>query len=655
MGQAHSNELAPRSKEEVTTELVRTSRSLYAFADSCAPDILICDEAWLTLRVGDNDQAEKFARKCFEPFELYSFKDNFKFLADHEPHTGLRYLKEDTIARFLELPDILAVSPVIFHMLSYVGAFPFLQDAPAVLGFEQMIMVVTIMTGRFAKVLAKSVSNRRKLLFKSLAVCDRKFSEIEKQRSEKSAAERKGDGDAGGARSHAPGFAVDEAADDFEDEAVDDDELVLGALDALDIDDAFKTGDSHSATTHGAMIPADNFRKFIMLMLLVAPLGSQENLSSYADRVKGSELENLRVTAENILSAFLNVEKSPGITFKQFNNIIPVNFPYFFEGFNPLFEHFLFSKNLDLSKRRDSQPEPPEPAIAPPPLLRDRGQIMNPSVLSQLSFFIPGSDLFRRLRLLYSGADAGFSMGSFESKVFNWRAPTILLISGTRLPDSAGRGGGSEGVFNDSLPPKRFPDGDPAHRDRLVFGAYVSEPWRHTHRECFGSPDTLLFQLAPTHDVFRASTLNHEYVAFAKPSPTVSTPGITLGCPPPRSTHTGHHGGSLRHLGPVSLAVDSSFEFGVFTHDYTSRGGAFAGSASRKFDFQERFEVVDIEVWGCGGDEEARMQRERWEWEAREAEARRRINLGTGDKEADRSLLEMAGLVGQNRSGGSMG
>ncbi|RYP24368.1 hypothetical protein DL765_000632 [Monosporascus sp. GIB2] len=620
MGQAHSNELAPRSKEEVTTEL-----------------------------------AEKFARKCFEPFELYSFKDNFKSLADHEPHTGLRYLKEDTIARFLELPDILAVSPVIFHMLSYIGAFPFLQDAPAVLGFEQMIMVVTIMTGRFAKVLAKSASNRRKLLFKSLAVYDRKFSEIEKQRSEKSAAERKGDGDAGGARSYAPGFAVDEAADDFEDGAVDDDELVLGALDALDIDDAFKTGDSHSATTHGAMIPADNFRKFIMLMLLVAPLGSQENLSSYADRVKGSELENLRVTAENILSAFLNVEKSPGITFKQFNTIIPVNFPYFFEGFNPLFEHFLFSKNLDLSKRRDSQPEPPEPAFAPPPLLRDRGQIMNPSVLSQLSFFIPGSDLFRRLRLLYSGADAGFSMGSFESKVFNWRAPTLLLISGTRLPDSAGRSGGSEGVFNDSLPPKRFTDGGPAHHDRLVFGAYVGEPWRHTHRECFGSPDTLLFQLAPTHDVFRASTLNHEYVAFAKPSPTVSPPGITLGCPPPRSTHTGHHGVSLRHLGPVSLAVDSSFEFGVFTHDYTSRGGAFAGSASRKFDFQERFEVVDIEVWGCGGDEEARMQRERWEWEAREAEARRRVNLGTGDREADRSLLEMAGLVGQNRSGGSMG
>ncbi len=74
----------------------------------------------------------------------------------------------------------------------------------------------------------------------------------------------------------------------------------------------------------------------------------------------------------------------------------------------------------------------------------------------------------------------------------------------------------------------------------------------------------------------------------------------------------------------------------------------------RKFDFQERFEISSLEVYGCGGDEEARQQAERWAWEAREAEARRKINLGTGDIEADRALLEMAGLIGTNRSGGSM-
>ncbi|KAI1318218.1 TLD-domain-containing protein [Xylariaceae sp. FL0255] len=589
--------------------------------------------------------ADKFARKCFEPLELYSFKDNFKSLADRS--SDVRYLKEDTTARFLELPDILAVSPVVFHMISYLGAFPFLQDAPVILGFEQMIMVVAIMTERYNKILVKGATNRRKLLFRSLAVYDRKLSEIEKQAR---AAERKDEN--GAARSHAPGFAVEEAVDDYDDDDAADDELVLAALDSLDINEAFKTGDAHSASTHGAMIPADNFRRLIMLLLLVASFSSQENLSTYAHRVKGESLEGLRATAENVLSAFINVEKSPGITWRQFRDVIPINFPHLFNGFNPLFEHFLFSRNIDLSKRKNSVSKSAViPTVAPPPILQEKGRILNSNVLSQLSFFIDGNELFSRLRLLYSGSDAGFSMGSFEAKVFNWRAPTILLISGTRLEQPAMHRG-SEGVFTDSLPPQRVPNGSTPERDQLVFGVMVRQPWHVTHKECFGGDDMVLFQLSPTHDVFPASSVNTNYAAFMKPP--AGRPGISFGSPHPTASSSGARRASLRHLGPVSLTLDSSFEFGVFNHDYTSRGGAFATSTSRKFDFQERFSIDDIEVWGCGGDEEARIQRERWEWEAREAEARRRINLGTGDTEADRALLEMAGLVGANRSGGSM-
>lgn len=597
-------------------------------------------------------KAEKFARICYEPLELYSFKDNFRSLADSEG--DVRYLKEATIARFLELPDILAVSPVIFHMVSFIGAFPFLRDAPVILGFEQMIMVVAIMTERYTKVLTKSAANRRKLLFKSLAVYDRKLSEIENQTPGLDA-----DTDQEDAKSHVPGFAVDQPGDDVDgDAAVDDDELVLAALESLDINDAFLTADSHAATTHGAMIPADNFRRLIMLLLLTSPLGPQESLSAYADRVTGPALESLRATAENVLSAFIDVEKSPGITFAQFREVLPVNLPNLFNGLSPLFEHFLFSKNLDLSKRKDgaAAATPAPAAIAVPPLLQDKAQILTLDVLSQLSFFIDGDDLFRRLRLLYSGADAGYSMGQFETKVFNWHAPTILLVSGTRLDrSSAETSRGSEGVFHDSLPTQRFPNGTAPDRDRLVFGVLVRQPWRVTNKECFGADNMLLFQLAPVHDVFPASSssVNRNYAAFSKP-PT-AYPGISFGSPPPPTTSSARHA-PLRNLGPVSLVLDSSFEFGVFHHDHSSRGGgAFATSVTRRFDFQERFAVDDVEVWGCGGDEEARIQRERWEWEAREAEARRRVNLGTGDIAADRALLEMAGLIGGGRSGGSMG
>ncbi len=538
-------------------------------------------------------------------------------------------------------------------MVSYLGAFPFLQDAPAVLGLEQAVMVITIMTERYRRVLAKGSTDRRKLLYKSLAVYDRKLSEIDIHKGERSSGEARAEG-SGVERTHAPGFAIDDAGDDEDDVGGEDDDLVLAAFETLDYVDVFQHG--NAPTIHGAMIPSDNFRKLIMLLLLIAPLGSQESLSSYAGRISGDELESLRSTAESILSAFLNVETSPGIKFKHFNVIIPANLPFLFSGFNNLFEHFLFSKSLDFHKRKGGVPVAAD-AVAPgptQPLLRDAASIMNLNVLSQLSFFIPGSTLFRRLRLLYSGDDDGFSMGSFESKVFNWRAPTILLVRGTRLSDEPGhKSGGSESAFLATLPAKRFPNGSNADADRVTFGLYVSQPWRHTHRECFGADDTILFQLDPIHDVFRASTLNKDYVSFTKMSASTAHAGISFGCPAPQQSQT-YRRSSIVPLGPVSLVLDSSFEFGCFTHDYTSRGGAFQNSVVRKFNFQDRFEVESLEVWGCGGDEEAKIQADRWAWEAREAEARRKINLGTGDIEADRALLEMAGLVGANRSGGSM-
>lgn len=562
----------------------------------------------------------------------------FKSLADQQG--SIWYLKEDTIARFLEIPDILGASPVIFQMVSYLGAFPFLQDAPVVLELPQMIMVVVIMTERYRRVLAKGSADRTKLIFKSLAVYDRKASEagvIPPPRMSQEANPT--------AKSQTAGFAIDEAGDDAEDE--DDDDLVITAFELLDINDAVTQG--QTPAFHGAMIPTDNFRKLIMLLLLAAPLDPQESLSQYSSRVIGDDLEALRSTAECILTAFVDVEKTPGIRYNHFKRIIPVLFPNMFNGFNGLFEHLLFSKNLDFSKHvNESEDRPKDAQKMAQPLLLENGEILNEHTLAQISFFLPGSDLFRRVRLLYSGNDAGFSMGSFETKVFNWRAPTLLLVRGSRIdavPD-----GGQEAAFAESLPPKRFPDGSKS--DRLTFGVYVREPWKHTHKECFGDSETMIFQLEPVHDVFQASTINTDYVTFTKPPS--NEPCLSFGSPHPKPSKATRRGHTLP-LGSVSLVLNDSFEFGVFNHDYDSRGGAFHTSTIRKHNFQDRFQIESLEVWGCGGDAEAKAQAEMWAWEAREAEARRKVNLGTGDIQADRALLEMAGLIGGNRSGGSMG
>jgi hypothetical protein len=510
-----------------------------------------------------------------------------------------------------------------------------------------MIMVVVIMTERYQRVLKKGTRDRTKLLFRSLAVYDR-ANEIEAEEdifhgsADTKKEEAKGD-------TYVAGFAIDEARNhEVEGEdADDDDDLALAALESLDAIEVFRHGDGPIAQ---ASIPSDNLRKLIMLLLMIAPLGSQESLAKYAERLKGDQLEGLRRTADNVLAAFVNVEKFPGVKFHQFNTVIPISLPFLFSGFNSLFEHFLFSKSMDFTKRKGSStaPIPPPDPMADQPLLPQKGEILDLNIMSQLAFFLPGDSLFRRLRLLYSGGDAGFSMGSFETKVFNWRAPTILLVSGHRIPENPT---GQERTFTGALPPKRFPDSSKS--SHLVFGAYLTQPWRQTHKECIGDVKTLLFQLEPVHEVFHASSINTDYVSFAKPP--IPHPGIGFGNPHPKARATA---GLPTHvnLGAVSLLLDSSFEFGVFTHNYTSGGGAFHGSQTRKRDWQDRFEIETLEVWGCGGDEEAEQQKQRWAWEEREAEARRRVKLGTGDIEADRALLEIAGLIGGggSRSGGSV-
>ena len=542
-------------------------------------------------------------------------------------------------------------------MTTYLGAFPFPSLAPSILTVEALLKVVVVMTERYEKVLKKGKADRNKLLFRSLAVFDRRMSSVHEKPPKEALESLKFEGSGSsevaveGTRSHEAGFPIDEPGSDVEEEE-DDDELALAALDFLDANEVFKYDQHTDTKIHHAQIPVDNFRRLLMLLLVIAPLDAQDNLARYAESLTERRLAGLRRVADSILWSF-TPEENAGIFYSSFNTIIPVSLPYIFDGLNPLFEHFLFSKNIDLSRRKGSSsstqalhpPAQPVPDTPLEPLLATEGEILDLNVLSQLSFFMKGGTLFRRLRLLYSGGDAGFSIGSFEQKVFNWRAPSVLLVAGTRLPSPPD--GGRERAFADTLPPKRFPDGASGNNKagRVVFGAYLNVPWKQTYKGAMGDSSTLLFQLEPIHEVFRPSTVNTDYATFTKS-------GITFGSPPPRPKPVSGLSSHIT-LGPISLMLDESLEHGVFTHD-TSGGGSFHPSQSRKYDWQDRFEIESLEVWGCGGDEEAEKQREALKWEEREAMARRSVKFGK-DVEADRALLEMAGLLGNHgASGGSI-
>ncbi|GMF06852.1 unnamed protein product [[Candida] boidinii] len=97
-------------------------------------------------------------------------------------------------------------------------------------------------------------------------------------------------------------------------------------------------------------------------------------------------------------------------------------------------------------------------------------------------------------------------------------------------------------------------------------------------------------------------------------------------------------------------------EFCVFRH--LGLGGSYEPgsihlSHSDIPEYEDRFAITDLEVWGCGTDKELAEQAKNWEWEHREAQARQKLNMMNW--EDGKALLEMAGLVGRSGdSGGSV-
>lgn len=110
--------------------------------------------------------------------------------------------------------------------------------------------------------------------------------------------------------------------------------------------------------------------------------------------------------------------------------------------------------------------------------------------------------------------------------------------------------------------------------------------------------------------------------------------------------------------GDVSLTIEANLEFAVFRHLVGQRSNSatyFRSSNQEQIksqDFEDRFMITDVEVWGVGSTVELEEQRKQWEWEEKQAQARQGVNLKNLGEE--RAFLEMVGLVGNNSSGGSV-
>lgn len=570
----------------------------------------------------------------------------------------MEYWKEETLCRFLALPDSVRAGSVLYAMATYLGAFPFPSLAPCIVTREAMLKVVTLLTGRYKKVLKRGDSDKNKLLFRSLAVFDRRTSAALSPSADKKMQDliQQQQGDSSGhdmssksLQTAATGFSIDQPMNDDEDE--DDDDLALAALDALDAIEVFKEDHKKDRKIHHAHIPVYNFERMVMLLLLFAPLTPQDNIAQVCN-INDSMVPSLEQSAKAIISAFEPDTES--ISYSAFIETMTSLTPHLFRPLSPLFEHFLFSKQLDLSKHKGLAPPQEQSETKRSPFYqteKPQSPILTDILVAQLSCSIeitqttsPTSSSFfhcgAKLNQIYSTAADGTSLSSFSRQVLSWRSPSLLVLKGTNVESG----------------------------EIHIMGAYLPEFWKEgsaVDQEVDSSqPRAVMFQLQPRHAIFRANPYNK----ITPLSHFSSKTGISLGCVIPPASRI-NAASQVPVLGPVSLLIDDDISTATFQHDGDAGTGAFLTdplleeSQKNKKNVQAkkiRLDIDQLEVWGVtfpdvAGEDEITKQKKRLAWEEAEAERRKGVNFG-GDKDGARHLLEMAGIIGDsagNRSGGS--
>lgn len=417
-------------------------------------------------------------------------------------------------------------------------------------------------------------------------------------------------------------------------------------------------------------VSADVMVRVITLLLIVKSvrlqshnkmqLLLQERISNCWSKFELAAISLVRYM--DISAGALNLEER-FITYHQFHQSAHLFHDLFAQIFERLFAQGLLG--LIVADPKKESPPKPDGKDVPPKRRQyafEETRLVNDATLAVLSTALQTAGVNTEISResvveLYNGSHAGFSIRSLELKIFKWQAPTVFLISGKRLRNKTTTQNKRYQQF-DSEYPKFFRSTENPRRewqaetDRITYAVYVQQPWRNSNKANFGDESSVLMNLLPRFDIFTSKhdpKLKGQLVYFNNLGM-----GIGFGNDQPVNKN------NVRKIlpGKASLTVEANLEFAVFRHIINSSAttlGYFNFShqnISQSEDYEDRFMVTDLEVWGIGTNKELEEQKKQWEWEEKQAQARQSVNIDT--LKEDRAFLEMAGLVGGHSGGGSI-
>ncbi|RUS18358.1 hypothetical protein BC938DRAFT_476010, partial [Jimgerdemannia flammicorona] len=309
-----------------------------------------------------------------------------------------------------------------------------------------------------------------------------------------------------------------------------------------------------------------------------------------------------------------------------------------------------------------------------PPPRADVTDILEPVHIALLSWLLPLSVTHqKRWNRLYSGSVDGFSMNRFERHVFKYPGPTLLLLQvearGGELPagvyTSSPVTESLSGNFGPSSRPPSYPlkrasSHSPSAHDEdtqtMILGAYVPDHWRSS-RSAWGSTDCLVFELSPALESYPPTSRNSQHVYYNSAfgigfggwsplsMPTPSSPGTSPSSPTSRNRLSLHTANSASAF---VLTLSNTLQTGTYANEVFPPLPTLKPSATRG-NFRYAFEIIEIEVFGIGGEGAKDTQRKEWEFELKEATRRATVHIRKDRLQGDKEILKLAGIIDEEK------
>ncbi|CAI2165872.1 3513_t:CDS:2 [Funneliformis geosporum] len=522
--------------------------------------------------------------KNFSSLETYSLMSTFENLSCLKDDKEV--IEEEAFLKYLGFPKGAKIGSLLYRSFIYLATYPSPVRGENLLTLDGLIKAIAVYCDKIRDVI---LEDRVKLIFKSFAM--------------------HGEHSDSGITSDIENSSRD-TNDDYDDKPT----LKISSID-LDDDAAFLralgfTKNDDDETHLVSKIPCTDMIEILAGLVWIVTIPN--SLSSY----KSKEFESLNsikqlhevVTpiVENMarydpklrnLSRTQIFSSQTCIKWTIFDDFMRRNIPNIFRDFIPFF-YGQFLIGLTLSQHRQ------ESIITSPhlPELDGKSESLNPSNLALLSWMLP-EETFKKKKwnCLYSGSIHGFSMNRFSSHVFKYTGPTLMIIHA---------------------------------EENILIGAYITDKWRTTPstRSCFGSVKCRLFELYPTFESFPASQRNTNYVYY-NPTFGIGFGGIAT------SKSTSKIGSM--DTNSFVMQLDNTLQNGRYRNDaLKGTEPTYSLSATRTF-FDKSFEVLEIEVFGLGGEGVREKQKREWMWEEREA-TKRQSSKNYKSNEVDKEILKVS-------------